>query len=205
MDAVSQNMISHVYHKREGYKSTFPLFYKLKRQGLYPLYITMDGERSVMRAIKDIWPETIIQRCLFHIQREGMRWLRTYPKAQAGRELRFLLKTLCRIDTASEMEIFITSYSKWLEEHRSFVQGLPREQVACKDLKKTMSLLNNAMPDMFHYLSDKKIPKTTNILEGFYSRLKADYRKHRGLTEKHKLNYLSWYCHFNNYKKTNTL
>jgi transposase-like protein len=205
MDAVSQKTISHVYHKREGYKSTYPLFSDLKRQGLSPLYITMDGERSVMRAIKDVWPSVKIQRCLYHIQREGMRWLRTYPKTQAGRELRILLKTLCRIDTAREMEIFVTLYSIWLEKHRNFVLSLPTAQVAYKDLKKTMSLLNNAMPDMFHFLLDKKIHKTTNLLEGFYSRLKADYRKHRGLTEKHKLSYLNWYCYFQNYKKTNTL
>jgi hypothetical protein len=70
--------------------------------------------------------------------------------------------------------------------------------VAFKDLKRTMALINNAMPDMFYYLDDTKIHKTTNALEGFYSRLKADYRKHRGLTEQHKRSYLKWYTHFNN-------
>jgi hypothetical protein len=48
---------------------------------------------------------------------------------------------------------------------------------------------------MFHYLKDKNMPSTTNLLEGFYSQLKADYLKHRGLTEKKKRQYLKWYCH----------
>ena len=205
MDAVGQRIISHIYTKKEGYKNVYPWFSELKEQGLNPSYITMDGERSVIRAIHNIWPQTKIQRCLYHIQREGMRWLRTYPKTQAGKDMRRLLKTLCRINSLKERDAFITSYAIWLGEYRDFVLSLPRTKVAYKDLRRTMTLIYNALPDMFHYLSDKNIHKTTNTLESFYSRLKADYRKHRGLTEKHKISYLSWYCYFYNKQKTNIL
>lgn len=205
MDAISQKTISHIYTKKEGYKYVYPWFSRLKELGLNPLYITMDGERSVIRAINEIWPQATIQRCLYHIQREGMRWLRTYPKTQAGKDLRGLLKTLCRIDSLEERNEFIASYMTWLDQYKDFVLSLPRSEVAFKDLKRTMALIYNALPDMFHYLSDKNIPKTTNTLEGFYSRLKADYRKHRGLAEKHKISYLSWYCYFKNAQFNNTL
>ena len=60
------------------------------------------------------------------------------------------------------------------------------------------ALIKNALPDMFHYLKDPGIPHTVNLLEGFYSRLKQDYRRHRGLTQANKLHYLSWYCYFKN-------
>lgn len=33
----------------------------------------------------------------------------------------------------------------------------------------------------------------------------ADYRKHRGFTEKNKISYLSWYCYFYSKQKTNIL
>ena len=158
----------------------------------------MDGELSVIRAINEIWPQAKIQRCLYHIQREGMRWLRTYPKTQAGTELRCLLKTPCRIRSFEERNEFIASYMAWLDRNRDFVLSLPRSEVAFKDLQRTMVLIFNALPDMFHYLNENNIPKTTNTLESFYSRLKADYRKHRGLTEKHKISYLKWYCYFKN-------
>ena len=46
---------------------------------------------------------------------------------------------------------------------------------------------------MFHYLKEPSIPSTTNALEGFYSRLKADYNKHRGLAKKRKINGLERY------------
>lgn len=203
MDAQSQRTISHIYAEKEGYKSTHGWFLGLREAGLYPVHMTMDGEQSVMRAIHEVWPKTKIQRCLYHIQREGMRWLRTYPKTEAGRELRALLKTLCRIKTVKERDLFIVSYARWLGKYRDFVRALPRSEVAFKDLNRTMALIYNALPDMFHYLDDSHIPKTTNTLESFYSRLKADYRKHRGLSERHKISYLTWYCHFNNHGKTN--
>jgi len=205
MDAISQKTISHIYTKKEGYRCVYPWFSSLKELGLNPLYITMDGERSVIRAINKLWPQTHIQRCLYHIQREGMRWLRTYPKTQAGKDLRCLLKTLCQINSVEGRDEFIASYVQWLDKYKNFVLSLPREQVAFKDLKKTKALIYNALPDMFYYLDDPKIPKTTNTLESFYSRLKADYRKHRGLTEQHKISYLSWYCYFKNGQCNNTL
>ena len=77
MNAQDQKIISHTYVNKESFKSTYPWFLNLKEQGLNPLYITMDGERSVIRAIRKVWPQTKIQRCLYHIQHEGMRWLRT--------------------------------------------------------------------------------------------------------------------------------
>ncbi len=205
MNALDQRLISTIYTKREGYKNVYEWFSRLSQKGLDPLYITMDGELSVIRAIHEIWPKTQIQRCLYHIQREGMRWLRTYPKTQAGKDLRCLLKTLCRIRTIEEQNIFIASFLAWRDQYKDFVSSLPKSEVAFKDLKKTMALINNAMPDMFRYLTDNNIQKTTNSLEGFYSRLKADYRQHRGLTERHKISYLNWYCHFENKKINSTL
>jgi len=158
----------------------------------------MDGERSVMRAIGLIWPHTKIQRCLYHIQREGMRWLRTYPITVAGKELRRLLCTLCCIKTIKERNQFIRNYKSWVNKYKDFVRSLPITTVAYKDLKRTMVLINNALPDMFHYLKEPSVPATTNAMESFYSRIKADYRRHRGLSQKHKIHYLQWYCYFKN-------
>ena len=198
MNASDQKIIAHTYTVKEGFNSTYPWFLKLKDQGLRPQFITMDGEKSVIRAIKSVWPEIKIQRCLWHIQREGMRWLRTYPKTQAGRDLRYLLMTLCRTKSEKERETFVEQYQQWLKKHKKFVMSLSSKTVAFKDLKKAMTLIKNALADMFHYLKDHNVHSTTNALESFHSRLKADYRRHRGLTKQNKIRYLSWYCHFKN-------
>ncbi len=205
MGATDQQIISHIYTKKEGCSDTFSWMSALKEKGLNPHYITMDGEQSVIRAINEIWPQMKIQRCLYHIQREGMRWLRTKPKIQAGRDLRCLLKTLCRINSFDGRDKFITSYKKWIDQHKVFVMSLPKKNISFKDLKKAMTLITNASPNMFHFLTDKNIPKTTNTLESFFSRLKADYKQHRGITEESKIKYLKWYCYIKNKEKTNTL
>jgi len=201
MDACTQNIIAHLYVRKESFVITYPWFLQLKKQGLNPCYITTDGERSVMRAMKQVWPSARLQRCLYHIQHEGMRWLRTYPKTQAGKDLRFMLSKLCTIKTIKERDCFIQTYSNWIDKYKDFVISLPHNNIACKDLKRTMNLIKNALTDMFYYHNDKFIHATTNALESFHSRLKSDYQRHRGLTKQHRISYLSWYCYFKNQRK----
>lgn len=206
MNAIDQKVIAHVYVQKESFKDAYTWFMKLKQRGLSPLFITTDGERSIMRAMKLVWPGTKLQRCLYHLQHEGMRWLRTYPKTDAGKELRAILSKLSRIKTNGERDTFIQSYFAWVNKYEKFVLSLPRTTVAFKDLKRTMVLINNALPDMFYYLeNNNRIHSTTNALEGFHSRLKTDYHRHRGLTREHRIQYINWYCYFNNMSRSNTI
>ncbi|OIO38044.1 MAG: hypothetical protein AUJ72_03290 [Candidatus Omnitrophica bacterium CG1_02_46_14] len=198
MNAKGQEIISNIYAHKEGFHSVHSWFLALKSKGLSPKFTSMDGEKTTMNAVQEVWPNNKIQRCLYHIQHEGMRWLRTYPKTDAGRELRVILGNLCDIKSVKERNVFIQTYKAWLEKYSGFIKSLPRTTVAFKDLKRTIILLNNALPDMFHYLHDSNIPATTNSIESFYSRLKADYRRHRGLTQQNKICYLKWYCYFKN-------
>ena len=157
-----------------------------------------------MRAMKLVWPQVKLQRCLYHLQHEGMRWLRSYPKTEAGRELRAILSRLSSIKTIEERDAFIHAYHVWVSRYHDFVLSLPRNTVAFKDLRRAMVLINNALPDMFYYLENDSIYSTTNALEGFHSRLKADYRRHRGLTKEHRIQYIKWYCYYENMPKTNS-
>jgi len=202
MNAVQPGIIANIYTTKEGFKNVHPWFNELKQQGLDPDFISMDGEISVIRAIKATWRKTKVQRCLYHIQREGMRWLRSHPKTLAGKELRQLLSTLTDIKSIKERNEFIRLFRHWIRRYYNFVQSLPTGTVAFKDLKRTIASIHNALPNMFHYLKNPSVPATTNALESFYSRLKADYQRHRGLSETHKISYLKWYCY---YKNTNTL
>lgn len=198
MNALDQSISDHIHTSKEGYKNVLPWFQQLKADGLHPLIITMDGEISVIRAIREVWPQTKIQRCLYHIQREGMRWLRSFPKTQAGRELRAILSTLASIKSFKDRDIFSELFHSWINAHYAFIRALPNTTIEFKDLKKTVTLIKNALPDMFHYLFDPNIPSTTNALEGFFSRLKSDYQRHRGLSPQHRINYLNWYCYLKN-------
>jgi len=190
MNATNQKIIAHTYVQKESFKDSYNWFMSLKHQGLNPIFITTDGERSVIRAMKLVWPGAKLQRCLYHLQHEGMRWLRTYPKTEAGKELRNILSKLSRIKTAQERDAYVQTYTNWVNKYGGYVLSLPRTAVAHKDLQRTMVLLNNALPDMFHYLTNSNVHATTNALEGFHSRLKSDYQRHRGLTKEHRIQYI---------------
>jgi transposase-like protein len=198
MNAQNQKIIAHTYVQKESFKDAFPWFMTLRSQGLKPLFITTDGERSIMRAMRIVWPQAKLQRCLYHLQHEGMRWLRTYPKTEAGKKLRTILSKLSGIKTIAERDAFISDYKAWINYYGDFVLQLPKATIASKDLKRTMALIDHALPDMFYYLENQCIHATTNALEGFHSRLKADYRRHRGLIREHRIQYLNWYCYYEN-------
>lgn len=198
MDATDQKIIAHLYVGKESFKETYPWFVSLRQQGLAPRYITTDGEQSVLRAMKLVWSQAKLQRCLYHIQHEGKRWLRTYPKTEAGKELRLILSGLSRIKTIQKRDAFIKRYHSWVNKYKGLVLSLSRTSIASKDLRRTMVLINHALPDMFHYLEDRQVHATTNALEGFHSRLKADYRRHRGLSKEHRIQYIHWYCYYEN-------
>lgn len=52
---------------------------------------------------------------------------------------------------------------------------------------------------MFH-LNNPAIPHTTNGIEGFFSHLKNHLDLHRGLTLKHRIDFIKWYVYLSNDK-----
>jgi hypothetical protein len=67
-----------------------------------------------------------------------MSWLRSYPKTEAGKELRTILLKLSGIKSVSERDAFIEAYGTWLNRYRDFILSLPRNVIAFKDLNRTI-------------------------------------------------------------------
>jgi transposase-like protein len=204
MDVVKRGLIDYAYIEREDYHDVHARMMNLKEQGLSPVVVTLDGHKPVTKAFLHVWPGIITQRCLFHVENQGLMWIRSFPRTLAGKELRILLKGLTKIASQQDQDQFQQAYSFWRERHIETIRLLPKESVANKDLQRTMKLIDNALPNMFWFIKDPKIAKTTNVLEGFYSQLKHHYQRHRGLTTEHKIGYLSWYCYFKSIKNSNT-
>lgn len=51
---------------------------------------------------------------------------------------------------------------------------------------------------MFHYLDNARVAKSTNGLESFFGHLKGHLAVHRGLSIKHRKNFIQWYLYFKN-------
>jgi hypothetical protein len=64
MDNLTNKVIASKYHYRENYESACQMFKEMMARGLQPAAITIDGNTSVIRALKTVWPDIIIQRCI---------------------------------------------------------------------------------------------------------------------------------------------
>jgi len=170
----------------------------LLEKGLSPKSVTVDGNRQVIRVFRAIWPDITIQRCLTHVQRQGMMWCRRFPKRRDAFHLRKLFKMVPYIKTAAERDRFILEFSDWEKRFGMRIDSRPERGKVFSDIKRARSMLIKALPDMFAYIDNPSIKPTTNGLEGYFSRLKANYRQHRGLSPDHRLNYFRWYFYLKN-------
>lgn len=198
LDGQSGKAINCRYQERENYATAYEMFQEAKKMGVNPVAITIDGNTSVIRAIKNVWPNMIIQRCLAHIQRQGLSWLRRYPKLEASKELRKVYLTIFRIENSFQRNTFFNDLLKWEKQYGQQVISLPSSDKVYGDLQRARSLLLNAWSDMFHYLNDRNIAPTTNLIEGYFSIVKGRYKQHHGLSKMNRQKYLKWYIYLKN-------
>ncbi len=197
MDGVTHTLVSGQYGVSESSESQLLAFLEpLVRDGLHPLSFTVDGNPQVTRVLRRVWPGVAVQRCLIHIQRQGLVWCRNAPTTTYARKLRNIFLQVTRIRTKADRDAFISLIQEWEDNYGSQIRHRPETGQVFSDIKRARSMLLRALPDMFHYLDDPLIPISTNSLEGYFSRLKARYRQHRGLRKENRNGYFQWYFHY---------
>lgn len=166
--------------------------------------ITCDGHRAILKAIKLSCKEVILQRCVVHIERECKIWLTTNPKSIAGSELLRIIKKLSLIKQHHQSHEWIMEVYNWHERHKDFINeksyslSTQRYWFKHKLVRKAFVHIKNALPNMFQYLFNDRVPKSTNGLESFFGHLKSHLLLHRGLTKEHRKNFIKWYLYFKN-------
>jgi hypothetical protein len=167
----------------------------LRQQNLVAKSATVDGNPHVMRVLKEHWPRIKIQRCLVHVQRQGLMWCRHRPKRTDAKHLRELFLKVPFVRTHRQKSEFIAQVNQWENRFGSKIASQDESGWIFSDLKRARSMLLAALPNMFHCLSNKNISRSTNPLEGYFSRLKQRYRQHRGLAKHRRNAYFQWYLH----------
>lgn len=183
------------YQIREEYRQLTHYFQYLESAGLCPTSATVDGNPAITRALRGVWPKIIIQRCLVHVQRQGLQWCRRNPKRTDAKKLRQLLLCLTGIHTISQRNIFLRQLQDWERRYGLKLACLPPKGWVLTDVQRARSMVIHALPQLFPYLQDNRIPRTTNSIEGYFSRLKLRYRQHRGLSRQRRAQYFKWYFH----------
>jgi len=193
MDANNFSVLYGVPDISESPSDLLPFCASLSQRGLYPKSATVDGNPHLIKILRFLWPQVIIQRCLVHIQRQGLSWCRINPKRTDARNLRKLFLQVMSINTEADRDRFLAQVNEWEQEYGYRIAISPETGWIFSDLKRARSMLLSALPDMFHYLYDSNIPKSTNALEGYFARLKRKYYQHRGLVKQHRNAYFKWY------------
>lgn len=190
----------------EHYSEIKEDFDNLIRLGVQIESVTTDGHKSLLKAIRKSVPDAVVQRCLIHIQRMCLLWLTRFPKHLAGKELRQLVLMLLRIRTENDRLYWTRELSHWYERHKTYLQEKTINDhtgqywYTHKLLRRSYFTIRRALPNMFHYLTNPDIPATTNGIEGFFSHLKNHLDLHRGLTIRHRIDFIKWYVFLSNSK-----
>ena len=114
MDANTHTLIAGQYGVPENSEPKLIKFLAgLKQSGLNPHSFTVDGNRTVMGVIRKLWPGIIVQRCLVHIQRQGLSWCRISPRTTYARHLRKIFLQVTRIRTTEDRSKFLKDVKEW--------------------------------------------------------------------------------------------
>jgi hypothetical protein len=131
----------------------------------------LDGSLSIHSAIQSVYPESIIQRCLVHVQRQVQNYISKHPKSEAWVNLLRILQYSCLSHPIRFLELF----EFWKERYREY---LTEKSISKKgwwifthtSLRKAMKHIENALPYMYQNskYSDLNIERSTNKLEGYF-------------------------------------
>lgn len=200
LDPTTRQPLTWEFAIRESYASWKLLLVHLNQAGCTPAFVVCDGQRGLLKAIREVWPAAKIQRCLIHVVRQAKAWLTQRPKTIAGAELLTLVRALPDTRTRRQKRRWVRAYRCWCHRHdaflkeRSYAPTGKRWWYTHRKLRGVRSLLTNSVPELFTFIRYYQVPRTSNHVEGgINSRLKDLYRIHRGLSPWKKIVLTAWY------------
>lgn len=187
---IIKKVVGWKFCERENYLNWFNFLSSLKGQ---PLSVTCDGQKGMIKAIREVFPQTLIQRCIFHLLLRTRQLLTLNPKSLAGKQLNNLIKRIPKISTNQDLSNLIKEYkyfnlyfNDFLKEKtfNSNTNYLNKRKwfYTHSNIRSANYQLRHNLPYFFRFLTHPSIPKTTNTLEGgINSVLQELLHRHRGL------------------------
>ena len=176
-----------------------------------PLVVVCDGGSGIRAALREQWPDTLTQRCIFHVWLNMRTHLTLNPRTPAGQALLEIGRHLRKVTTPDEAITWMQHLNDWhtvygyLTRERSYAKrqlpgGVWDSPTGKKwwythdRLRKAYNLLAELQrrDHLFTYLKVGG-PKTTSRLEGGVNAvIKESLRQHRGMTNEHQKRAAEW-------------
>jgi hypothetical protein len=164
-----------------------------------PTVVVTDGGSGIRSALARSWPETAIQRCIFHLQLNVTRELTRKPRLRAGRALRQIALNLTNVhDIDAAIEWRLTLEAWWqkfghLTRERTMYENGQFGFTHLK-LRRAWSILHRAA-EAGHIFTSLTYgnPRVTSRLEGLNSQIRHLLRHHRGMPTEHRRRAVEWF------------
>lgn len=181
--------------------------------------VIIDGGSGLASALAQAWPDTRVQRCLVHVQRNVRTYLTLRPRTDAGRALRRISLALTRISTREQATGWMQALQQWhhifgdVIKERTYPTGpgglRPKGVKATQTWWYTHTRLRSAYKllerlvrsgELFTYLDpafdNLAVASTTNHIEGgVNTQLRALLRTHRGMPPAHAKRAIEWWLY----------
>jgi hypothetical protein len=150
---------------RERYEEVKEDLENLHKLGVEIESVTCDGHRALLKAIRKVYPDVRIQRCLFHIQRMSGLWLTARPKSDCAVQLLMLTKRIMNLDTKEKAYQWMIDVHHWEAKYLEFIQEKSintltgRVWYKHKMIRRVRTLLKRAWLDMFLTALIPKYPR----------------------------------------------
>lgn len=165
-----------------------------------PAVVVCDGGAGIASALRQEWPTTRTQRCIFHIRMNLRRHLTLRPNTLAGQHLAQIGRALSEVTTVKEAIEWQKLLNVWWQAYGH----LTRERTRYRDgttgythdrLRKAWNLLHtlNRKRVLFTYLEHGNGRTTSPLEGGINNGIRTVLRTHRGMSEAHMKRAAEWF------------
>ncbi len=172
-----------------------------------PAVVVTDGGSGFERARKQAWPDTEVQRCLFHAFNQIKTGTTRRPRLEAGKQLYSLGLAFMRIKSIPEARKWVDDYVAWtlrwedFLSEKSIIDG--KTVFTHERLIKARNGMNRllAADVLFTYLdptltAEGLLPATNNLIEGGTNApWRTVLRDHRGMRLIRRVKAIYWWCY----------
>lgn len=172
-----------------------------------PSAVVCDGQKGILKALKLLCPDVVIQRCLVHVERNMHTKLTRHPKSEAGQDLRQLVDQLFLVRTENDMAEFVALFLALYDRHETFLKqrtmnvdptSSRKWWYTHRSVRSAYRQIDQLIRDdqLFAFITHPELhmPRDSNGLEGgVNSPLKELLHRHRGLTATHQQRLADWY------------
>ncbi|OGK15991.1 hypothetical protein A2690_00870 [Candidatus Roizmanbacteria bacterium RIFCSPHIGHO2_01_FULL_39_12b] len=167
--------------------------------------VTSDWHGSIVGAVQSVIPSVPHQRCLVHTQRLCQMLITTRPKTEAGYMLLRIVRELNYLHNHGDVRIWNNWLTLWERRYGELIKertqatkenGTRTWWYTHKNLRRAFRTLSVSQTHLFLYLEHLGLDKDTNGLEAEFTHLKGKLGAHRGLSQKRRRAYISWYLFF---------